>query len=379
MVSPDFIIERFRSPISITIDEIKKWHEEGVSPDVVFDKKYTLNEVIHRLYRATNTGQQKFCVDSTNGAFEILDEKTQKCLFIDKSGSLSADLGIRKNKGIAREHLYYLLDNEGFAGVPPTFYVSIEEREHSFCWYRSNCSWWDGLRTEENKAALRKCLIHQFRTVNVDPGHRNILVRKGSNTVFPIDGGHSLPTTLGKGFPFAIPDSVSLLAKPYLNTPFTEEEKAYIEKIDIEKDEALIRGYFKRPDLNVLKIFHVANLLLKKAIETSQITLHDLCNIRDLKAYQGDRVTILFEQIMESDLNDVTKRIDSLFQDIIQIKEKILTSEDSPECTCEQLLTTIDPDNYPLRKLAVVYCLGKEGYETHRKEKTPFGELLKRV
>lgn len=364
---------RLRESSSITSEEIKELYtelatKEAETTEVAFDKSHTLHSVVERLYRAVFFGEEISCDISTTGACKIVDRETRKVLIYSKSRFLQENFSVPDDGAIEREHLYYLLDKDNFAGVPPTFRVAITSNKiRSFNWFVENCEWWYGY-SEEKKPSLRKCVIHQFRTVNMDPSSPNLLSVRGSNSVFPIDGGYCLPYDLSpKRNSFSVVNYPPLVDQPFLDTPFTEEECNYIGNINIEEDEKLIRSHVKEDQITkILKIFRVANLLLKKAAEQSQgkpgvaITLHDLCNIRDLRSFHKSPKTSLFEYILESrDEGDTISRIDFVFNEIIRIKTIIYKDDrtDLKELTLN-LFATIDEKNLALRKIAAYYVLG---------------------
>lgn len=389
-------ITRLRDPSPITCEEIKHLYMATITPkevettEVLFDQSHTLRLVIERLYKAVFFGDEILCDLSTTGACKVSDKLTKQVLFYSKMCFLPENFSVTDNGAIGREHLYYLLDRRNFAGVPPTFRVALTvSKIRSFNWFVENCNWWHGY-SEEREHSLRKCVIHQFRTVNMDPSSPNLLIVRGSNSVFPIDGGYCLPYAISpKRNSFSVANHPPLVDQPFLDTPFTEEECRYIGNINLDEDENLISSHLKEDQMPmILKIFRVANLLLKKAAEQSQqkpavcVTLHDLCNIRDLRSFHKLPKTSLFEHILlAADESDMISRIDGVFNEIIRIKT-IIYKDDRTDL--EQLtlnvFKTIDEKNLALRKIAAYYVLGGDisHKATFAKDESEFkSELLK--
>lgn len=398
----ELYIKRLKEPDPLTTEHINDLYltlfqssGESKTSDCLFDKTHSLSSVAYRLYRAVFFGKMKEETNlSTNEGKYVIDKETNMVLFFAKGPHLKENLGVQKNEAIEREHLYYLLDQGRFAGVPATFHVkkSLSER-YSFNWYVENCYWLSNRQFAEKKVSLRKCVIHQFRTVNMDPSIPNILVPQGGSDAFPIDGGYCLPSSLSdERRPFSIPTDQPLVEKPYLDEPFTEEELLYIQNINIENDKELISNHLKKgyKIQSVLKIFEVANRILKKATEEQlkkapnevSITLHDICHIRDLRSNKNFPRKSIFEYILEGlNEDDIVKRIDFTFSEIRRIKTAILMNDNkTPEKLALELLETFDKTNFVMKKLAAYYIFGeKVYYEYLEGQETEIKTLLKSI
>lgn len=384
-------IARLKQPTPLTLDEIQAFPE--VDPKIPFDRTHSLQAVIQRLKRAAFHSREEVCPLSSNGARKVIDTETGAVLFYAKSGSLHENFGVPRGGAVEREHLYYLLDHKGFAGVLPTFRVQYR----SFTWYKENCwHWWKTEKHAENKVALRKCTLHQIRTVNLDPTSPNILVpQEDRNHPFPIDGGYSLPQDLSeKKHDFTVAeDSPALIEKPFLDEPFTPEEIAYVERIDLKEDQKLVDTHLKWLDSKppVLKIFTAAICTLKIAVEQCkkaspqavQITLHDLCALRMYYARnQGCNNTCLLEQIAsESDKENMLRRTEALFQEILKIKQTVIDNGNAPnEPLALRLLNTLPQNNFALLNLAAIYALGvKKFYQISRESNCELSKRLRQI
>lgn len=380
-----FTVEKLKTSNPVNCNEIANLYAAFKDDkSLAFDKSHTFQALICRLHQAVFSGEEKFCDISSTGAIRLCDRATQEILFIVKSTYLPQNLGVPRGEGMPREHLYYLLDNGGFAGVPPTIPVEwTQDRKRTFQWFKENTKEWDGKRTEARKAALRRCAIHHFRTVNMDPSRPNILIPKDNpNDAFPIDGGYCLPYEISaERQNFDIMDRRCLKNKPYLDEPFSEDEKTYIREIDIQQDITLVHNYLVKGNRthDVLRIFNTANLLLKQAADSFSITLHDLCSIIDINHVYPYSNNTLFQWIAEGgEENEIKARIETIFNEIIRIKSTIRAQaqENSEQCALE-LIKTIDQSKPALRRLACIYTLGNSKlYSSSNEEINPGGPLF---
>lgn len=369
----------------ITREEIKGFYTEfcqkpqaaGLkTSDFLFDRSHTLISLIERLYRAVFFGREAECPFSTTGGVRIFDNETNETLMYSKGQMLSESLGVPLDEAIQRERLYYLLDNNGFAGVPPTLSIKLSTiKVRSFQWFKEGCEWSSNLSLLQAKASMRKCFIHQFRTVNMDPSVRNVLIpMENQSSAFPIDGGYSLPTFFSDDRRlFAGTDNRKLLEKPSFEDPFNDEELSYLKGIDIESDKKLIKNHLKNCDEveSVLSIFQTANLILKKAGERFKkeeinqpcISLQDLYIIRESRPAYNEPGTSLFDYILEPfEIGDLETRIESVFDEIIKLKMAILANQsETPEALTLKMWKSVGIKNLAMRRVVAHYVLGVDG------------------
>ena len=235
--------------------------------------------------------------------------------FLGELGSQGFRKGILSGESAAREVAAFLLDGEGFHGVPPTTYVefyhpSFSNREYcenvpvkstrefklkneektkhgslqgfvahddSIGNYGSNC-----FSVEE----VHKIAILDIRILNCDRNDENVLVKKhnvqietshGMKTkkeynLIPIDHGLSFPDN------FEIYDyEIVWINFPQCIQPFTEKELKFIQSIDPAMDcEGLRERLEFRPIC--LRNFRIAQILLKKAAAMG-FNLYDISQI----------------------------------------------------------------------------------------------------
>eukprot|EP00755_Sulcionema_specki_P025683 Sspe_Gene.15787::Locus_5502_Transcript_2_3_Confidence_0.600_Length_1686::g.15787::m.15787 len=159
-------------------------------------------------------------------------------------------VGFVPGNGWVREIAAYLLDHQGFAGVPETveFEVPAEKLGRgkggyvrgSLQRYVSNTGQsWDSGPARFSASAARRIGLLDLRLLNCDRHGGNILTSRGAGKVdlIPIDHGYCLPTSLSDlDFEWQM--------WPQANTPFTPEELEYVEGLDPEEDmrRALVIG-----------------------------------------------------------------------------------------------------------------------------------------
>ncbi len=375
------VCERLRSPETLKLEDIEELRREVVNADVAFDKHHKLKDVVDRLHRAVTNSKCEKCSEylSSNDAEMVIDGKTHQTLFIAKYNYLSQgrQFCVPESQAVAREHLYYLLDRNNFAGVPPTFRVflnSLNQSLNLYCESHESVTCASSEHQMKLGIHLRRCFIHQFRTVNMDPSSGNILIPSNREILnaFPIDGGYCLPERFSKSRLSFDLVSHSLNDHIFYDEQFSEEEKAYIENIDIGADKKLIGNHIPLLEGESLKIFEVANKILKAAVAFEKrsnsgdvvISLRDLSIIWNERDPQNLEVS-LFEFILSSKEKSVEERIDKVFKDIIGMKRFIQENKmKGPEEIIDGLHRMHRGNMHEglLRKVSFVYALGYVQY-----------------
>jgi hypothetical protein len=184
--------------------------------------------------------------------------------------------GTRVGEGASREVAAYVLDHAGFAGVPATSLANLCEMRRS----PSGKDMGDGklgslqayVRADAEAEELGP---HQFptrevhkitqldiRLANTDRNAGNILVQKngGEMNLVPIDHGYALPHTL---------EDVCFEWEfwPQAKVPYDDDVKAYVERIDVEADVALLREHGLELQPSSERVLRVCTILLKKAAQ----------------------------------------------------------------------------------------------------------------
>jgi len=176
--------------------------------------------------------------------------------------------GLISGEAALREVAACLIDREHFYGVPKTQLVKIthpfnknstQVKIGSLQEFVDN----DGCSEEFGPSAFPVREVHKIgildlQMFNVDRHSGNILVKKSNNktTLVPIDQG------------FSLPDNLECLWFEWMNwsqssLSFDDETKAYITRIDIDRDIAMLsRELSIRPEC--LRTMKIATTLLKK-------------------------------------------------------------------------------------------------------------------
>ncbi|KAG8391946.1 hypothetical protein BUALT_Bualt01G0239900 [Buddleja alternifolia] len=243
--------------------------------------------------------------EGTGGAYFMLDKSGTKYLSVFKPMDeepmavnnprglpLSEDgeglkKGTRVGEGAVRECAVYLLDHpksgrrsfsgeaKGFAGVPPTVYVSclhegfnhaggVSVKSGSLQMFMEN----NGSCEDMGPGAfpveeVHKIAVLDIRMANADRHAGNILVSKGEDgqtVLIPIDHGYCLP--------YSFEDcTFDWLYWPQARKPFSTETIEYIMSMDAEEDIALLKFYGWDPPIECSRVLRISTMLLKKGVE----------------------------------------------------------------------------------------------------------------
>ena len=188
--------------------------------------------------------------------------------------------GTRVGEGASREVAAYLLDHDGFAAVPATSLANLCDGKKSGggegegklgslqAFVRA-----DAEAEEFGPGTFPTHEVHKItqldiRLANTDRNAGNILVQKhgvlregGTGVVLvPIDHGYALPHTL---------EDVCFEWEfwPQAKVPYDDDVKAYVERIDVEADVALLREHGLELQPSSERVLRVCTILLKKAAQ----------------------------------------------------------------------------------------------------------------
>lgn len=337
---------------------VKSWHAslfpEGNSSNFCLDDSTNLPAFVHNLFKVVVEGEgiwERAPLGSRGASF-VKDPRTQQILFVVKKNSdlpetdcigrseQVSDYGISlKNEEalIERERLYYHLDSKRFAGVPKTVLITFQRDYCSFQVYVPHIGSLNTLSLSQKefyKSSLRKCVIHQFRTVNMDPTEENVLIT--TERAIPIDGGFSLPESINqhKWGLFAIAGkSMALHTRPFLDEPFSEEEIQYIQNLNLLKDTEKIQNLLDdESKKDIIKIFHVAHMILQEAIKfNDSITLHDVIAIRQVSCSMAGHSSLFAYILKGRNETNIAHRIQVIMKKISRIKKKLKGNAQDPD------------------------------------------------
>jgi len=228
----------------------------------------------HFAREVSKDGNLSLSVEGIGGTY-LVKGRDKKCIAVFKPGDEEAGApsnpkknmtsprkGIKPGEGYIREVAAYLLDHGHYSGVPYTQFmeldVSGEKKMGSLQKYIPN----DGSIIDFGQSLFSVTDVHKIaqldiRLFNVDRNDENLLVTNvnGVYHLVPIDHSYSLPETLEDGPLFA------WMFWKQAKMPMSEEVLEYIEKIDIEKDEKILRMLnFKEESIMIMKM---SSLVLK--------------------------------------------------------------------------------------------------------------------
>jgi len=202
--------------------------------------------------------------------------------YIGQLGSLGLRKGVRPGEACYREIGAYLLDYEGFAGVPPT---CLAEAVHkNFCYRQSavtaKCGSLQSFVPNNgviedyspsffSRQEVQKIAILDMRILNLDRNEANLLVLKSTRELIPIDHGLSIPDC------FEISKfDLCWMSWPQAKEPITPKACEYVTRLDPLEDVRLLKQCLPVRD-KCLRNVRIAGMLLKKGIEAG-LSLYDI-------------------------------------------------------------------------------------------------------
>jgi len=246
-------IEKERTILTLNLP-----NDETLTRDVSMGKLTLSLEGVGGTYLVSKNLRDKNYV----AVFKPGDEEAGAPLNPKKNVTSPPRKGIKPGEGYLREVAAYMLDHSHLAGVPFTqFYemeVSGEKKMGSLQRFVAN----EGSVMDFGQSLFSVMDVHRIaqldiRLFNVDRNDENLLVNysSGAYHLVPIDHSYSLPETL---------EDSPLFAWMYwkqAKEPMSEDILEYIERIDIEKDERVLRMLkIKDESITVMKM---ATLALK--------------------------------------------------------------------------------------------------------------------
>jgi len=241
----------------------------------------------------------------------------------------SVDKGIPLGGTPIREVAAYLIDREGFYGVPPTTMASVKHES-----FQSNDgsqlkvgslqkfvdndgAAWDVGTAKFPAREVHKIGILDLQIMNSDRHEGNILLNEmedGRFRLTPIDHGFSFPGGLDKAL-------FIWQQWPQSKIPFDEETKAHISRIDVDHNESLLRELGLQDEY--LKTMRITTTLLKKGA-ASDLTLNQIAEMvcRPSMA-QSSRLEQIYEEAMQdTNATDSLEILYALMDREITLKKK---------------------------------------------------------
>ncbi|EEC48598.1 predicted protein, partial [Phaeodactylum tricornutum CCAP 1055/1] len=203
---------------------------------------------------------------------------------------LSLREGIAPGEACIREVAAYLLDHDGFSGVPMT--TLAEARHPAFNingarlkvseggasagsfqeFIRCECTMDDLSPSKITAEEIHKIAILDIRVMNADRNSANLLCRRlPDNTLVlvPIDHGYCLRSVCDVSWM-----DWCWLDWPQMKEPLSDKSKMYILNLDIEADARLLRERLSICE-DAIDNFRASSLLLKAGVKAG-LTLYDI-------------------------------------------------------------------------------------------------------
>ncbi|XP_027162591.1 phosphatidylinositol 4-kinase gamma 3 [Coffea eugenioides] len=297
----------------LPVAAIRPLEKEFFLEPLVVNPNIRLSSVIKQLVDATYHGLEKgnppiMSSEGSGGVYFMQDSSGQKYISVFKPVDeepmavnnprgvpLSVNgeglkKGTRVGEGAVREVAAYILDHpkggqcsylkneKGFAGVPPTVIVKCQHEAFNYSegfhpsykntkvgslqLFMENCGSCEDMGPRNYPVdEVHKICVLDIRLANADRHAGNILVCKDSEegriNLIPIDHGYCLPENF-KDCTF------DWLNWPQARQPFSPEIIAYINSLDAEKDNELLRLHGWELPFDCARILRISTMLLKK-------------------------------------------------------------------------------------------------------------------
>jgi len=265
----------------------------------VWDKRYEKEflEFVSDISKGLeNNYSPELCEDGVNGTyflkneegeyagvFKPQDEELASANNPKRSSSDDEDdvkvVPLAPGEAAQREVAAYLLDREGFFGVPQTAMVHLKfpdgtSKLGSLQQFIEN----DGASEDMGPSVFPTKEVHKIGILdlymlNMDRHGGNILVKEtddGTYSLIPIDNGFSLPDT------FAISNLwFEWMTWPQAKRPFDKETLTFIDRLDVEQDIRMLRQANLGIREECLEIMRITGHLLKKGAAAG-LTLYQM-------------------------------------------------------------------------------------------------------
>ncbi|KAK4281998.1 hypothetical protein QN277_013430 [Acacia crassicarpa] len=219
---------------------------------------------------------------------------------------------IRVGESVIRELAAYLLDYEGFAGVPPSalvkfcnapFFVNdAAEVPSTHCKIASLHRFVDHEfdagelgPSYHSVASVHRIGILDIRLLNLDRHAGNMLVKKNNHKenvvaeLVPIDHGFCLPEWMDDPY-------FEWLRWPQASIPFSESELEYISKLDPFRDAKMLRTELPLLRESSIRVLLVCTIFLKQAA-TAGLCLADIGRMMTREFCGGEETPSEIENI----------------------------------------------------------------------------------
>jgi len=197
----------------------------------------------------------------------------------EKEDKLKSLTCLKPGEASKREVAAYLVDQEGFFGVPKTTLASITHEKFGGTkvgslqeFVESDGASWDIGPSAFPVREVHKIGLLDLYIFNFDRHGGNILFDEVEGKLIPIDNGFSLPDTV------TVPNMwFEWMTWSQSKKPFDEETLQFIERLDVDRDIEMLKKELGIRD-ECLRVMRLSAALLKKGASAG-LTLHDLGRI----------------------------------------------------------------------------------------------------
>jgi len=300
------------------------------------DPQGNFQNLITNLNQGIDVHAPELCEEGVNGTY-FLKDKEGKMIAVfkpkdEEAGSANSPKNDSKNhddisqdKGIPlggtpiREVAAYLLDSEGFYGVPRTTMASVKHDIFQSSdgsklkvgslqeFVENDGAAWDVGPAKFPTNEVHKIGILDLQIMNTDRHEGNILLQEmddGRFSLTPIDHGFSFPGGLDKAL-------FIWQQWPQSKIPFDEKTKAHISRIDVDSNESMLRELGLQDEY--LKTMRISTTLLKKGA-ASDLTLHQIAEMVCRPSIsQPSKLEQIYEEARKQDTNE-TGSLEILFE-----------------------------------------------------------------
>jgi len=256
--------------------------------------EHQLDDLLQQIEEGLSVYEPVACAEGVNGTY-FLKNKSGKLVAVfkpedeeahsannkksspEKEDKLESLKFLRPGEASKREVAAYVVDREGFFGVPKTTLVSIKHPKFGGVpkvgslqeFVESDGPCWDIGPSFFPTKEVHKVGILDLYLFNFDRHGGNMLFKEEDGSIIPIDNGFALPDDV------AVPNLwFEWLNFPQAKKPFDAETKAFIDRLDPDRDIAMLKKELGIRD-ECLRVMKFSATLLKLAA-ASGLTLYEI-------------------------------------------------------------------------------------------------------
>jgi len=257
-----------------------------------------------------------FFKNSIGEKIAVFKPADEEGMFIEDREGDEIKPGCSSGAGYLKEAATYILDRDGFYGVPRTTVVSCQESLYGLSgsshklgslqeFVPSKCAAEDLGPSKFQTKDIHKIGLLDCRILNLDRHLGNLLVteKNGKHSLVPIDHGLSFPSYISGSALF------EWLQFPQCKQPFGEEIVNHVCDIDVDNDAIILRQQL--PDLKeeCIDTMKMCTIFLKKAVARGK-TLFEIGTMMSRYTSAGEEKskleeidTVVRQRVLEENAN----------------------------------------------------------------------------